>query len=121
MPSPPARAASALLGFVAIGMSGIGIGGASAQGTDWSRQVTRIIAAKQSYPLSAQKRGEEGTARIRVYVNASGVVEKTELLGGSGSAALDREAMALPRRAGTLPPPPGGPRSLTLPITWRLM
>lgn len=94
---------------------------AHAQNADWSRQVTRIIASKQSYPSTAQMRGEEGTAKVKVYVGAGGSVDKTELVAGTGSTTLDREALAIPRRAGNLPPPPGGPATLTVPITWKLM
>lgn len=93
---------------------------ALAQSAAWSQQVTRIIASKQTYPRTAQMRGEEGTAKVKIYVGASGAVERAELVVHSGSATLDREAMALPGKLGTLPAPPGGATSLTVPIIWRL-
>ncbi|MBB3358856.1 protein TonB [Novosphingobium capsulatum] len=111
------RAAALAVACFAAGLAGA----AHAQSADWYRQVTRIIASKQTYPPTAQMRGEEGTAKVKVYISAVGAIEKTELVGGSGSATLDREALALPRRAGNLPAPPGGPTTLTVPITWRLM
>ena len=46
--------------------------------------------------------------------------QKTELVAPSGSSTLDREAMSLPAKLGTLPAPPGGPTAITVPITWRL-
>ncbi|BEV01887.1 energy transducer TonB [Novosphingobium olei] len=94
---------------------------AAAQPAAWIAQVARAIAAKQTYPRTAQMRGEEGTARVKVFISASGAVEKTELVAPSGSSTLDREALALPSRAGTLPPPPGGATTVTVPITWKLL
>ncbi|MCE7797025.1 energy transducer TonB [Sphingobium sufflavum] len=92
-----------------------------AQSTDWSKQVARMIAAKQTYPRMAQERGEQGTARVKVYVSATGNVDRTELIATSGSAPLDREAMILPTRVGTLPAPTGGATTIVLPFTWKLL
>jgi len=94
---------------------------AFAQSADWQRQAARLIASKQTYPRTAQMRGEEGTVKVKVYIGASGAVEKTELVAPSGSSTLDREALAMPVRVGTFPAPPGGPTTLTVPITWKLM
>lgn len=94
---------------------------AAAQSADWVKSVARAIAAKQTYPRSAQMRGEEGTAKVKVYINASGGVDRTELVAPSGSSTLDKEALALPARAGQLPVPPGGATAVTVPITWKLL
>lgn len=94
---------------------------ACAQSADWIKQVTRTIAAKQSYPKAAQARGEEGTARVKIFVAATGAVERAELIAPSGSTSLDREALALPSRTGSVPPPPGGATSVIVPITWKLL
>lgn len=96
-------------------------GPAHAQSADWIRQVARTIAAKQTYPKAAQARGEEGTAKVKIFVAASGAVERAELVSPSGSTSLDREALALPSRTGSVPPPPGGATSVTVPITWKLL
>ncbi|KUR73592.1 energy transducer TonB [Novosphingobium fuchskuhlense] len=96
-------------------------GTAHAQSADWIKQVTRTIAAKQTYPKAAQARGEQGTAKVKIYVAASGAVERAELIAPSGSTVLDREALALPSRTGSVPPPPGGATSVTVPITWKLL
>lgn len=92
-----------------------------AQSADWQRQVARAIASKQTYPRTAQMRGEEGTVKVKIFVGASGQIERTELVAPSGSSTLDREALALPARVGNLPAPPAGATSLTVPITWKLM
>lgn len=65
-------------------------------------------------------RGNERAVRIKLYVGANGAIQKTELVAASGSATLDREAMARPGKLGTLPAPPAGPTAITVPITWRL-
>lgn len=92
-----------------------------AQSVDWQKQVAKLVAAKQTYPRVAQDKGEEGTAKVKVYVGAGGAVERTELVATSGSAALDREALIAPTRVGTLPAPAGGATTLVLPFTWKLL
>jgi periplasmic protein TonB len=94
---------------------------ALAQSAEWQKQVTRIIASKQTYPRTAQMRGEEGTARVKVFIGASGAIERTELVGPSGSATLDKEALTMPTRAGSVPPPPGGAVTIIVPVTWKLL
>ncbi len=106
------------LGLTALAMTTTA---AFAQAADWQRQVARIIGAKQTYPRSAQMRGEEGTARVKVYVGAGGAIERTELVAPSGSSTLDKEALAMPTRAGAVPPPPGGATAIVLPVTWKLL
>lgn len=94
---------------------------AFAQGSAWQTQVARLIASKQSYPRTAQMRGEEGTAKVKIYIGADGSVEKTELVAPSGSSTLDKEALALPAKVGALPAPPGGATTVVLPFTWKLI
>ena len=111
------------IGKIALGLTALSMtmSAAYAQSADWQRQVSRIIASKQTYPRSAQMRGEEGTARVKVYVGSGGAIERTELVAPSGSATLDKEALAMPTRAGTVPPPPGGATALVVPVTWKLL
>lgn len=94
---------------------------AFAQPAAWQQSVARLIASKQTYPRAAQMRGDEGTVRVKVYVSASGAVEKTEMVAPSGSSVLDREALGLPTKVGTLPAPPGGATAIVLPLTYKLM
>lgn len=108
------------LSLAAIAFSGAAVP-AMAQSAEWQKQVTRIIASKQTYPRTAQMRGEEGTARVKVYVGAGGNIERTELVAPSGSATLDKEALAMPTRAGSVPPPPGGAAAIIVPVTWKLL
>ncbi|AIT78874.1 energy transducer TonB [Novosphingobium pentaromativorans] len=94
---------------------------APAMADDWLNTVKRSVASKQTYPRTAQMRGEEGTAKVKVYVSSSGKVERTELVATSGSSALDREAEAVFSRMGNLPAPPSGTSSVVLPLTWKLL
>lgn len=89
--------------------------------SDWQRSVARILASRQTYPHMAQMRGEEGTAKVKVYIAANGAVEKTELVAPSGSASLDKEAIALPTKVGNLPAPPAGATTVVVPLTWKLI
>jgi protein TonB len=82
---------------------------AHAESPEWAKQVLRIFASKQTYPSTAQMRGEEGTARVKVYIGADGSVQKAELVAGSGSAALDKEAVAVPAKVGHVPAPAAAP------------
>lgn len=92
-----------------------------AQPAAWQQAVARQVASKQEYPRAAQMRGDEGTVKVKVYVSASGAVEKTEMVAPSGSSVLDREALALPGKVGNLPAPPGGATTIVLPLTYKLM
>jgi periplasmic protein TonB len=88
---------------------------------DWSGQVAHLVASKQTYPTAAQMRGDEGTAKVRVFVGGDGTVQKTEIVTGSGSALLDKEALALPTKIGKFPAPDGGAATtIVLPLTWKL-
>lgn len=93
---------------------------ALADNADWAKQVAHALASKQTYPATAEMRGEEGTAKVKVYIGADGSVLRSELVGPSGSSALDKEAMAVPSRVGHVPAPPGGATALTVPMTWKL-
>ena len=92
-----------------------------AQPAGWQQSVARLVASKQTYPRAAQMRGDEGTGKVKVYVSASGAVEKTEMVAPSGSTVLDRDALALPQKIGNFPAPPGGAAVIVLPLTYKLM
>jgi protein TonB len=61
-----------------------------------------------------------GTATVAFTIDRSGRVLSARLVRGSGDAALDAEAVALPRRASPVPAPPpnvsGGSVTLAVPI-----
>lgn len=75
------------------------------------------------YPAEAMRRRESGTVRLRVQVDENGVPRAIEVLSGSGSRALDREAANTVRRWRFLPAQRDGrpvEGSVDVPITFRL-
>ena len=86
----------------------------------WQSSVAHLIASKQNYPRSAQIRGEEGTTRLKISLEADGRISHVQLAVSSGSTILDREAQSMVSAIGKFPTPPSGTRSLLVPIVWRL-
>jgi periplasmic protein TonB len=64
--------------------------------------------------------GGRGTSQVVFVIDRSGRVMSARLVGSSGHAALDQEAVALARRASPVPPPPpnvgGGSVTLSVPV-----
>lgn len=109
---------------LAIALAGIAMTagpGFAAATPEWTAKVRQLLAAKQEYPRAAQMRGDEGTAKVKLDVAADGSVAAVELVQPSGSSALDREALSVPKKVGAFPAPPGGAVSLVVPLTWKMM
>ena len=87
---------------------------------NWQSTVARAIARNQSYPRSAQIRGEQGTTRLKISLAADGKIAAVELMASSGSSILDHEAQSIINNIGKFPPPPSGIHAVTIPIVWRL-
>ena len=89
---------------------------------DWRNRVLAQINRHKRYPLPARSRREEGVAYVRITIDRTGAVQTAELARGTGHADLDREAVAVARRASPLPPPPPEIRSLKIlaPVSFSL-
>lgn len=87
---------------------------------EWTSKVRVLLASKQDYPRAAQMRGDEGTAKIKLDISADGSVAAVDLVQPSGSALLDKEALAIAKKVGTFPAPPGGSASVVVPLTWKM-
>jgi len=87
---------------------------------EWTTKVRLLLASKQDYPNAAQMRGDEGTAKVKLDIGADGSVAAIALVQPSGSSLLDKEALAIAKRVGTFPVPPGGATSVVVPLTWKL-
>ncbi|WP_020187015.1 energy transducer TonB [Methylopila sp. 73B] len=89
---------------------------------DWTNRVLAQINRHKRYPLPAKSRREEGVAYVRITIDRAGVVQAAELARGTGHADLDREAVAVTRRASPLPAPPAEVRSLKIlaPVSFSL-
>ena len=94
---------------------------AHAADPEWSRKVAQLITANYSYPRSAQLRGEQGSAKIKIAISGTGKVLAVNLVQSSGSAILDREAVRIPMKVAAFPPPPSHSNiELVYPIVFRM-
>lgn len=95
--------------------------GASGQSvSSWASEVLARINAAKRYPEAAREAGESGTATLAFSVDASGQVLSARIARSSGSAALDRETLALAHRLGRLPPPPNGRTPISVPVRYSI-
>lgn len=72
----------------------------------WQNMVLAALNQAKRYPRSAQRRRQQGVPWIRFVMNREGKVISATLERSSGVAALDKEALKLPKRAQPLPKPP---------------
>lgn len=73
------------------------------QPANWRSQVMAQLERHRRYPVSAQRRGLEGTAMVRFSMSRDGQVLSSRLERSSGHAELDRAAIETPRRAQPFP------------------
>jgi protein TonB len=71
----------------------------------WKGALSAHLNRYKRFPSDA---AGAGTASVAFTISRSGQVLSARLVRSSGDAALDREAVALPRRASPVPPPPAG-------------
>lgn len=90
----------------------------------WEGRVLAHLEQRKRYPTEARARRLEGVAYVRFTMDRQGRVLSAELERSSGYPVLDREAVALLRRAQPLPTPPaeivGAAISLSVPIEFFL-
>jgi periplasmic protein TonB len=83
----------------------------------WKSALMAHLNRYKRYPAGASS---TGTASVAFSIARSGQVLSARLIGSSGDAALDAEAVSLPRRASPVPAPPpdfgGAVLNLTVPI-----
>lgn len=91
-----------------------------AQSSPWTQQVQTLVRANFSYPRSAQVRGEEGRAVVRIDLSVDGSITGVTLTKSSGSLILDREAVRIAQKIKRVPAPPRGTTNISLPILWQL-
>lgn len=87
---------------------------------EYLSRVKERLARGWRYPKEAERLGQEGAAVVRFTISARGTVASTELKQSTGFALLDREAVAMVRRAAPYPPPPHGKSvDVTAPLRFR--
>ena len=82
---------------------------------NWKSQLVAQIERHKRYPDAA--RGERGVAQVAFSVDRSGGVHRARVVASSGSAVLDRDALAWLERSQPLPPPPPDMSGAMIPIT----
>lgn len=93
---------------------------------NWVSLLRQRLDHYKRYPAQALRQQAEGVVYLTLTLNRQGQVVSVAVEKSSGVPALDREALALPSRSASLPPPgeevaPGKDRvTLTLPIRFDL-
>mgnify|MGYP004705961295 CR=1 FL=1 len=86
----------------------------------WQGALLAQLEKFKRYPADAMADHEEGAPTVTFSMDRKGHVLSVTLASSSGHPLLDQEAVALPKRAQPLPPPPdtveGDPITLTVPV-----
>ena len=72
----------------------------------WQGKVLTALNRAKRYPRAASARRQQGVPYIRFVMDREGKVLSVQLERTSGFRVLDEAALALPKRAQPLPPPP---------------
>lgn len=91
--------------------------GGQADITSYSGRVLAHLQRHKRYPREAQARALRGTARLTFMLGAGGELRAARIASGSGHAVLDREVLAMVRRAAPFPAFPPGIGRTTMTFT----
>lgn len=90
----------------------------------WEGLVLGALGKRRRYPVWSMSRREQGVPYVRIVMDREGKVLSSRLERSCGFPELDREAVALPRRASPLPKPPddrpGDTLELIVPVEFLL-
>jgi protein TonB len=88
----------------------------------WRNEVIARLERNKRYPADAHN--DRGIVQVAFSIDRQGHVTSSRVLKGSGSAALDRSALEMVRRAQPFPPPPaalpGSEISLSVPVQFNM-
>lgn len=92
---------------------------------NWAGVLQSHLANFKRYPPGARKQKRQGTAIVKFIVDSKGRVLSATLTSSSGTLLLDREALAILKRAQPLPFPPtellsGGQVIISLPVDFEI-
>ena len=76
---------------------------------DYASRLRAWLEAHKTYPKRARMRREEGVVHVHFAVDRDGRLLRGDVVGSSGFASLDAEAMAMLDRSN---PFPGAPHSV---------
>jgi len=88
--------------------------------TSWQTLLVKHLERFKTYPSAARDRGEQGVVELNFTVDRNGHVLSRHVIGGSGHADLDAEALAVVERAQPLPAFPASMSAAQLDINWKL-
>lgn len=89
--------------------------------SDYTRLVQQRIETVKQYPKRAQRRKEQGVAKIVFTIGKDGEIVSQKIIESSGSRILDGAAMDALKKASPFDPPPNGPMVIQLPIRFELL
>jgi TonB family protein len=98
-------------------------GGRDAGAAVYARAVSHRLAAERQYPRVARLQRREGTAWLRLVIDAAGgLATPPEVLRSAGHLALDHEAVRMALAAAPFPPPPPTtpPLAIDVPVEFAL-
>lgn len=72
----------------------------------YAARVRAWLESNKTYPKAARMRKQQGTARLIFVIDRAGHVLDCRLVGPTGYAALDQEALAMVSRSDPFPAPP---------------
>jgi len=86
----------------------------------YALKVRKAIEDGSRYPPLARRRGWEGRVLVRLAIDDRGRILEPVLAGRSDHDLLDQAALASARDLAALPPPPGGPMEVLVPVEFRI-
>lgn len=103
--------------------SGNGARGTAGGGGDeiavYLSRIHRMLSRHQRYPVTARRRGIEGSVLLELRIGADGRIERAAVRGGA-PRLLAKSALDAVDRAGRLPAPPGGALAIEVPLRFQL-
>jgi len=100
--------------------SGVGRGRSDVS-ANYNGLVAAHLARHKQYPAEARRAGAQGVATVSFALDGNGRIVSVSLARATGIASIDREAVAMVRRASPFPRPPDGRgRNFTVPVRFNL-
>ena len=123
---PPKKTPSPVAPSAAVGVTTAPTSAAARNAAlvSWKTRLATHLQRYKRYPPGARARGQQGTATARFTVDRNGRVVTATLVRGTGSPALDEEALAMLARSQPMPRPPssvgGSEFSFSVPIQFSI-
>lgn len=85
----------------------------------YDNEMSLHMARNQKYPASALRKGIRGKGVVSFSIDGTGAVTSVNVAVGTGAPVLDREMVAMVRRASPFPAPPDGrSRRFSVPVNF---